>query len=403
MLSPTAKTLLMPLGLTAAHALAPLAGLGGAAAAALLVAMLLAWSHAAWSLQRRERAKLDALLREKPRDEAWLAEQHKLLAGICGSARDEAQGVLGEVERVRVLIREAVGQLQSSFEAMNRQSREQSATVARIVNRQDAAAGEGVNVHGFVSQAGQLMAGLVESLAQVSAQSSASVRQIDTMVQHLDAIFELLDDVKTIADQTNLLALNATIEAARAGEAGRGFAVVAEEIRNLSQRSNTFNEQIRKRVGSSREAVAVVRDSVGEMANRDLSLSRQAQAEMAGVLGQVEALNSSMEAGMQELSRSGQHIAASVGEAVRCLQFEDISTQALSAAVSHIDRMQSMALEAENLHRLMEEAPAKDSEQRRADVDRWHRQAESRIREWQTPHHKPVLQGSMDSGSVDLF
>ncbi|MDP3858373.1 MAG: methyl-accepting chemotaxis protein [Stagnimonas sp.] len=403
MLSPTAKTLVTPLVFTAAHALAPLLGLSGGPAAALLVAMLLAWGHAVWSLQHRERVKLEALLREKPRDEAWLAEQHRLLAGICGSARDEAHGVLGEVDRVRVLIRDAVGQLQQSFEAMNRQSREQSATVARIVSRQDAVAGEGVNVHGFVSQAGHLMSGLVESLAQVSAQSSASVGQIDTMVQHLDAIFELLDDVKSIDDQTNLLALNATIEAARAGEAGRGFAVVAEEIRNLSQRSNTFNEQIRKRVGSSREAVAVVRGSVGEMANRDLSLSRKAQQEMAGVLGQVEALNSSMEAGMKELSESGQHIATAVGEAVRCLQFEDISTQALSAAANHIGRVQDMALESEGLHRLMAEAPSKDAEQRRADVDRWHRQAESRIREWQTPQHKAVLQGSMDSGSVDLF
>ena len=403
MLSPTCKTLLMPLAFTAAHALVPVFNLPATPAAALLVAMLLAWGHAAWRLQRRDRAKLDAVLRQKPRDEAWLAEQHRLLADICGSARDEAQGVMSEVDRVRVLICDAVGQLQISFEAMNRQSREQSATVARIVNRRDAVAGEGVNVHGFVSQAGQLMSGLVDSLAQVSAQSSSSVRQIDTMVQHLDAIFELLDDVKSIADQTNLLALNATIEAARAGEAGRGFAVVAEEIRNLSQRSNNFNEQIRKRVGSSREAVAVVRGSVGEMANRDLSLSRKAQEEMAGVLGQVESLNGSMETGMQELAQSGERIAGAVGEAVRCLQFEDISTQALSAAVSHIDRMQSMALEAENLHRLMVQAPSQDSEKRRAEIDRWHRQAETRIREWQMPHHKPVLQGSMDSGSVDLF
>ena len=401
--SPTLKTLLLPLAFTAAQALASLLGASAPLVWTLLVAMLLAWVHAAWSLQRQERRKLEALLRQKPRDEAWLAEQHRLLAGICDSAREEAQSVLGEVDRVRVLIRDAVGQLQQSFEAMNRQSREQSATVARIVTRQDAAADEGVNVHGFVSRAGTLMSGLVDSLAQVSAQSTASVGQIDAMVQHMDAIFELLNDVKSIADQTNLLALNAAIEAARAGEAGRGFAVVAEEIRNLSQRSNTFNEQIRGLVGSSREAVAAVRATVSEMACRDLSLSRTAQQEMSGVLSQVEALNSSMESGMRELSSSGQRIATAVGEAVRCLQFEDISTQALSAAVSHIDRVQAMALEAENLHRLMAESPAADSEQRRAEVDRWHRQAEDRIRQWRAVPHKAVLQASMDSGSVDLF
>src|SRR3546814_6363889 len=94
------------------------------------------------------------------------------------------------------------------------------------------------------------------------------------MGKHLDAIFDLLGDVKTIADQTNLLALNAAIEAARAGEAGRGFAVVAEEVRSLSERSTNFNEQIRKLVSVSKDAIAKVRDTVGDMATRDSSVSR---------------------------------------------------------------------------------------------------------------------------------
>src|SRR3546814_2120216 len=97
------------------------------------------------------------------------------------------------------------------------------------------------------------------------------------MVKHLDAIFDLLGDVKTIADQTNLLALNAAIEAARAGEAGRGFAVVAEEVRSLSERSTNFNEQIRKLVSVSKDAIAKVRDTVGDMATRDSSVSSGAQ------------------------------------------------------------------------------------------------------------------------------
>ena len=59
-----------------------------------------------------------------------------------------------------------------------------------------------------------------------------------------DNITQIVSLVSAIARQINLLALNASIEAARAGEAGKGFAVVAEEVRKLSEQTNSAVEQI---------------------------------------------------------------------------------------------------------------------------------------------------------------
>ena len=56
--------------------------------------------------------------------------------------------------------------------------------------------------------------------------------------------------IEEISSETNLLSLNASIEAARAGDAGKGFAVVAQEIRVLSDNTNTELENIKQIISS---------------------------------------------------------------------------------------------------------------------------------------------------------
>ena len=69
-------------------------------------------------------------------------------------------------------------------------------------------------------------------------------KRSNEMKENADNMTQIVLIVSSIAKQINLLALNASIEAARAGEAGRGFTVVAEEIRKLSEETNSAVEQI---------------------------------------------------------------------------------------------------------------------------------------------------------------
>ncbi|MEQ1439298.1 methyl-accepting chemotaxis protein [Fontimonas sp. SYSU GA230001] len=374
------KPLIVPAVLTALHVVVLAAGIGGVAAWASGLVALASWFAGAW-LQVRQ---LEHAQAETARMKAEEARRKSSLAELRGGLGGEIEGVEREITRVRNLIAESVRQLGAAFEEMTRQSQHQQAAVSRILS-QTGDGGGGIDVRRFAETAAGLMNSLVESLAQVSRQSSESVRQIDEMVKQLDAIFELLGDVKSIADQTNLLALNAAIEAARAGEAGRGFAVVAEEVRNLSERSTSFNEQIRKLVYSSKEAVAKVRETVGEMASRDVSLSAGARDEASRLLSQVQSINDGLAAGIREVSAAREEISDAVGRAVRCLQFEDISTQALGAALRHAQRIESINDEVAQSAGLEAAPSARPHE------------------DWRKPQHKPVEQVSMQSGAVELF
>ena len=377
-----------PLALTLILTIAEILGWPLAVRLGTMAAMTLAWLAFAWSAYRP--AEANALSRE----------QTRLLEELRNFVGSEVSGSKQENERTRELIRESVAKLGSSFDAVNRKSRQQGEVVARIIDR-TGDDGAGVDVQQFALQASQKMEQLVEALEAVAGQSGTTVTHIDAMAEHLDGIFALLEDVKSIADQTNLLALNAAIEAARAGEAGRGFAVVADEVRNLSERSTAFNEQIRKLAHSSKESIAKVRDTVTTMASRDLDRSRGARVEAAAMLERVDGINRGLGNGMREIAECGRAIDGSVAEAVRSLQFEDIATQALGAANLHLERLSAINQEATALHDLLHRSHH-DSEVKQA-LGRLVQRISQMRSEWERPPHKPVMQQSMDAGSVELF
>ncbi len=392
------KPLILPLLATLAHGICALSPIPPILLWMTMAAVLGAWGHFLWSVQVGNWRIVSAGSSTAAAEQADKAHYEKLLQDTQAMADGEIAALRQEMQRVHDLVAEAVRDIGGSFDEIQRHSHTQEGEMRRIVEAGDASGA--LDLRGFASRAGELMTQLVDVLAQESAHSAQNVDRIDDMAGHLDAVFELLEDVKSIADQTNLLALNAAIEAARAGDAGRGFAVVAEEVRSLSERSTSFNDQIRKRVHESREAMAKVRGAVKDMAARDMQASQDASNKVEHLVGQADGINRALAEAIGQVSACGERIAQAVNQAVRSLQFGDITTQAVTAAYAHLDRLSDMRGESTalqgGLHSDRAGAPRENLAQLRERI-------EPKQEGWQQSPHKPVAQVSMDAGAVELF
>lgn len=105
------------------------------------------------------------------------------------------------------------------------------------------------------------MSNMEKQLAAVAATVNEANEVFQAMEQKMGEVADVADQLGDISFNTSILSLNASIEAARAGESGAGFEVVASEMRQLSNNSNVFSEQVS-------EVVKELMTEVGETAQQ---------------------------------------------------------------------------------------------------------------------------------------
>lgn len=154
---------------------------------------------------------------------------------ISKAVEDVAEGSTGMAA--------SISKINENLEEMSRETKDINESVNEIRNQTTA-----------VQDSSKIMNDKIKSMQDSSHKMdegiSAISKRIETVNTTVDKVSNIVSVIEEISSETNLLSLNASIEAARAGDAGKGFAVVAQEIRVLSDNTNTELENIKQIISS---------------------------------------------------------------------------------------------------------------------------------------------------------
>jgi len=328
----------------------------------------------------------------------------ELIEGIDNGLEGILSEMRGDLHKIQGLVGDAAVTLHGSFNGLNAASDKQQHLVTNLVEKMHSDQSDaGISFAEFAAETDKVLKFFIDHVLQVSVNSMRMVEHINDMVSQMEQAEDLLGDVKTIADQTNLLALNAAIEAARAGEAGRGFAVVADEVRNLSGRSNVFNDEIREVIGNTHDIIIKAKEEVNELASKDMNFAIESKSQVDQMLAQVGEVNETIELRLQDVSGIAGEIDMMVGDAVRSLQFEDIVNQLASYSQQHLDRAGSIVEELHKGLRNLRSAEKEGVEVYIQEVGNLREHIRLIISDSSVQQNRPVDQGSMAEGEVELF
>jgi methyl-accepting chemotaxis protein len=240
----------------------------------------------------------------------------------------------------------------------------------------------------FADTTYELLNRFVDTTVTMSASFMELVEKVGLISERMPKALKALQDIDQIASQTNLLALNAAIEAARAGESGRGFAVVADEVRALSNRSAGFSLTIQKQLREIATGINDLKDTVSEVASQDMTYVLQVKSKMKLVSDNLIQRAERDRQVTVQLEPLVADLASHLHNAMRALQFEDMSAQNLRYTIARLDELtpiaNSLADTTTNFVSLEDELAR-------------YRQSIAREK------HNPVSANSIQSGSVDFF
>lgn len=263
------------------------------------------------------------------------------LEASCETIRINAQQVSQRAEEAHLRIDQIAT-------AMN----EMSATAQEVAQQAAIVASQVQETSMESDAAGGQIETAVSSMQRLVQQINASAATVSRLAEDGRKVSHVMTVIREIADQTNLLALNAAIEAARAGEAGRGFAVVADEVRTLAAKTQDATveiDRIIETIGSgSNEATNFMAESeqIGDQSRDAVAVVRETLVTMNGRMGRVNDATAQVATAAEEQTSVCEDINRHVSEVA---EISEAMSQAAERNMKTVPELEAMSIAARAL------------------------------------------------------
>ncbi|MBN2657217.1 MAG: methyl-accepting chemotaxis protein [Spirochaetales bacterium] len=169
------------------------------------------------------------------------------------------------VKRLRIDVGTIDGSIQdlsSSSSQVSATSNEQASAVKEIVTTMEDSDSLTKGIEKRISEVAQIsertrevvvsgVSNVEASLAkmeEIRVSNNDTISGIRSLGEKIEAIWDIVNIINSIADQTKIIAFNAELEASAAGEAGKNFQIVASEIRRLADSTVNSTSEIKNKI-----------------------------------------------------------------------------------------------------------------------------------------------------------
>jgi methyl-accepting chemotaxis protein len=176
--------------------------------------------------------------------------------------------------------------------------------------------------------------------------------------------------------------------------------VVADEVRNLSKNSDKFSDEIRRVVKASKTNIEDAQSLIEIIASKDMSVAINSKSHIDEMMHNIAGMNEIISKKLENVSTLSSNMELQVHQAVRALQFEDLSRQLVEYLQTNTQHFQAIM---DEMHIGLSALKSDDPTVLLSELTNGQQRLTELRSLWMAKAHKAVSQGSMSEGEIEMF